>query len=161
MTAPTALIAEDEPLLAAALKADLAALWPGLQLLPLQADGRSALEAALAQLPDLCFLDIRLPALSGLEVAAALAEDWPDGRAFPCSEGTSGRNYRGQCGRAGGAGAHGLTDVCSRPRRRALNFIELARVTKVRGSKAPAFVLAVGDLAGAAPERRQRSDREA
>ena len=83
MTAPTALIAEDEPLLAAALKADLAALWPGLQLLPLQADGRSALEAALAQLPDLCFLDIRMPALSGLEVAAALAEDWPDGRAFP------------------------------------------------------------------------------
>ena len=83
MKPPTALIAEDEPLLAAALKADLAALWPALQLLPLQADGRSALEAALVQLPDLCFLDIRMPALSGLDVAAALAEDWPDGRPFP------------------------------------------------------------------------------
>ena len=82
----TALIAEDEPLLAAALRADLAALWPELTLLPSQADGRSALEAALAQQPDLCFLDIRMPAMTGLEVAAALAEDWPEGagcRPFP------------------------------------------------------------------------------
>ena len=80
---PTALIAEDEPLLAAALKADLAALWPELTLLPPAADGRSALEAALARQPQLCFLDIRMPALSGLEVAAALAEDWPDDVSFP------------------------------------------------------------------------------
>lgn len=83
MNAPTALIAEDEPLLAASLKAELAALWPELQLLPLQADGRSALEAALARLPEVCFLDIRMPALTGLEVAAALAEDWPEQRPFP------------------------------------------------------------------------------
>jgi hypothetical protein len=68
----------------------------------------------------------------------------PDGRAFPHSEGTSGRNDSGQCGQAGGAGAHELTDVCSRPRRRALNFIELVRVTKARGSEALAFVFAVG-----------------
>ncbi len=74
----SALIAEDEPLLAAALRSDLQALWPALQILPLQADGRSALEAALALRPQVCFLDIRMPALSGLEVAAALAEDWPD-----------------------------------------------------------------------------------
>ncbi|MEN9629437.1 MAG: hypothetical protein RJA10_2664 [Pseudomonadota bacterium] len=80
---PTALIAEDEPLLAASLQAELTALWPGLRLLPLQADGRSALDAALARLPDVCFLDIRMPALSGLEVAAALAEDWPEARPFP------------------------------------------------------------------------------
>jgi hypothetical protein len=85
----------------------------------------------------------------------------PDGRAFPHSEGTGGRNDNGQCGQAGGAGAHELTDVCSRPRRRALNFIGLARVTKARGSTALAFVFAVGARAGAAPERRQRSDREA
>jgi DNA-binding LytR/AlgR family response regulator len=80
---PTALIAEDEPLLAAALQADLAALWPELTLLPAQADGRSALDAALAQQPQVCFLDIRMPAMTGLEVAAALAEDWPEGSAFP------------------------------------------------------------------------------
>jgi DNA-binding LytR/AlgR family response regulator len=79
----TALIAEDEPLLAAALRADLAALWPELVLLPTAADGRSALDAALAQQPALCFLDIRMPAMSGLEVAAALAEDWPDAPGSP------------------------------------------------------------------------------
>ena len=83
MAAPTALIAEDEPLLAAALRADLATLWPELRLLPTAADGRSALDAALAQAPELLFLDIRMPGLTGLEVAAALAEDWPDERAFP------------------------------------------------------------------------------
>ena len=84
-----------------------------------------------------------------------------DGRAFPRSEGTSGGNGNGQCGQAGGAGAHELTDVCSRPRRRALNFIGLGRETKIDRSKALAFVFAVGDRAGVAPERSQRSDREA
>ena len=79
----TALIAEDEPLLAAALRADLAALWPELVPLPTAGDGRSALEAALAQQPGGCFLDIRMPAMSGLEVAAALAEDWPDAPGSP------------------------------------------------------------------------------
>lgn len=78
-----ALIAEDEPLLAAALRAELAALWPALELLPPAGDGLSALQAALALSPDLCFLDIRMPSLSGLELAAALAEDWPEGKPFP------------------------------------------------------------------------------
>ncbi len=83
-TTATALIAEDEPLLATALRADLAALWPALKLLPTAADGQTALDTALALQPEVCFLDIRMPALSGLEVATALAEDWPDGgRPFP------------------------------------------------------------------------------
>ncbi|MFO1218910.1 MAG: LytTR family DNA-binding domain-containing protein [Burkholderiaceae bacterium] len=80
---PTALIAEDEALLAQALQSELAALWPELHVLPVAADGRSALEAALAKRPDICFLDIRMPALNGLEVAQALAEDWPDALPFP------------------------------------------------------------------------------
>jgi DNA-binding LytR/AlgR family response regulator len=80
----TALIAEDEPLLAAALQADLARLWPQLQVVAQAGDGHRALDQALALKPDLCFLDIRMPGLSGLEVARALAEDWPDGAAaFP------------------------------------------------------------------------------
>jgi DNA-binding LytR/AlgR family response regulator len=79
----TALIAEDEPLLAAALQAELRSLWPALTQLPPVADGRSALESALAQQPEICFLDIRMPALTGLEVAAALAEDWPEDKPFP------------------------------------------------------------------------------
>ncbi len=81
--AARALVAEDEPLLAAALRAELAALWPGLQLLPTQADGASALATALAERPDICFLDIRMPGMTGLEMAAALAEDWPEGPRFP------------------------------------------------------------------------------
>ncbi len=84
MTAPpTALIAEDEPLLAAALQADLAALWPELQVLATVADGATALAQALALRPTVCFLDIRMPSLSGLETAQALAEDWPEDAPFP------------------------------------------------------------------------------
>ena len=78
-----ALIAEDEPLLAAALQADLARLWPGLQIVAQVADGLSAVRQALALLPQVCFLDIRMPGATGLEAAQALAEDWPDGVPFP------------------------------------------------------------------------------
>ena len=80
---PTALIAEDEPLLAQALAADLARLWPGLQIVALVGDGLSASAQALALRPQVCFLDIRMPGASGLEAAQALAEDWPDGTPFP------------------------------------------------------------------------------
>ena len=83
MNPPTALIAEDEPLLAGALRADLARLWPELKIVALAGDGQQAVEQALAQRPTLCFLDIRMPGLSGLEAAQALAEDWPDGAPFP------------------------------------------------------------------------------
>jgi DNA-binding LytR/AlgR family response regulator len=86
MISPTALIAEDEPLLAEALRADLAKLWPELQVVALAGDGQQAVEQALALRPTLCFLDIRMPGLSGLEAARALAEDWPgevNGPHFP------------------------------------------------------------------------------
>jgi DNA-binding LytR/AlgR family response regulator len=78
-----ALIAEDEPLLAAGLQADLAALWPQLQIAAIVGDGASAVEHALALKPAVCFLDIRMPGLSGLEAAQALAEDWPADAPFP------------------------------------------------------------------------------
>ncbi len=80
---PTALIAEDEPLLAAALRADLARLWPALQISAQVADGLSAVQQALVLLPRVCFLDIRMPGASGLEAAQALAEDWPADAPFP------------------------------------------------------------------------------
>jgi DNA-binding LytR/AlgR family response regulator len=73
----TALIAEDEPLLAAALAGELARAWPGLQLVAQVGDGSSALRDVLARRPAVCFLDIRMPGLSGLEVAEALVEEWP------------------------------------------------------------------------------------
>jgi DNA-binding LytR/AlgR family response regulator len=74
---PTALIAEDEPLLAEALRADLGRLWPELRVVAMAGDGQQAVDQALALKPTLCFLDIRMPGLSGLEAARALAEDWP------------------------------------------------------------------------------------
>lgn len=76
MTA-TALIAEDEPLLAQALAAELARAWPGLQILACVGDGHSAVESALRLLPQLLFLDIRMPGQDGLAAAAELAERWP------------------------------------------------------------------------------------
>jgi DNA-binding LytR/AlgR family response regulator len=80
---PTALIAEDEPLLAAALQADLARLWPELAIVASVGDGLSAAAQALVLQPAVCFLDIRMPGQTGLEAAQALAEDWPAGTPFP------------------------------------------------------------------------------
>ena len=80
---PRALIAEDEPLLAAGLRADLAALWPELHVVATVADGLQAVSQALSLQPEVCFFDIRMPGCTGLEAAQALAEDWPDGAAFP------------------------------------------------------------------------------
>jgi DNA-binding LytR/AlgR family response regulator len=81
---PRALIAEDEPLLAVELRTALAAAWPELEIVAVVGDGESALERTLALRPDVCFLDIRMPEMSGLEVAHALAEDWrDDAGAFP------------------------------------------------------------------------------
>lgn len=79
----TALIAEDEPLLAAHLKAELLRLWPTLNIVASVGHGEAAVQQALALRPQVLFLDIRMPGLSGLEAAHALAEDWPDGVPFP------------------------------------------------------------------------------
>lgn len=83
MNPPRCLIAEDEPLLAEGLRADLAALWPALQVVASVGDGLRAAEQALALRPDVCFFDIRMPGATGLEAAQALAEDWSDDAAFP------------------------------------------------------------------------------
>jgi DNA-binding LytR/AlgR family response regulator len=73
----TALIAEDEPLLAQALHAELALAWPELRLLAQAVDGDDAVERALAHRPGVVFLDIRMPGRSGLEAAEAIVEEWP------------------------------------------------------------------------------------
>jgi DNA-binding LytR/AlgR family response regulator len=74
---PTALIAEDEPLLATALQAELAAVWPALRVLATVGDGHSAVAQALALQPDVLLFDIRMPGQTGLEAAAELADAWP------------------------------------------------------------------------------------
>ncbi|MEJ8855302.1 LytTR family DNA-binding domain-containing protein [Variovorax robiniae] len=77
MTRPTALIAEDEQLLAQALRAELAQAWPELDVVAMVGDGRSAVVAALERLPEVLFLDIRMPGQDGLSAAAELADTWP------------------------------------------------------------------------------------
>jgi len=84
MTAqPSALIAEDEPLLAQALQTELARAWPQLRIVATVGDGTSAVAQALALQPDVLFFDIRMPGQSGLEAAVELADEWPDGQPFP------------------------------------------------------------------------------
>ena len=68
----TALIADDEPHLARALAAELATLWPELQLLHVARNGIEAAERIAALQPDVAFLDIQMPGLSGLEVAQGI-----------------------------------------------------------------------------------------
>ena len=75
-TPATALIAEDEPLLAQAMRAELAKAWPTLQVLASVGDGATAVTQALALRPDVLFFDIRMPGMSGLEAAAELADQW-------------------------------------------------------------------------------------
>jgi DNA-binding LytR/AlgR family response regulator len=72
-----ALIAEDEPLLAQALQAELALAWPELQVVAIVGDGRSAVREALRLLPQVLFFDIRMPGLDGLAAATELADAWP------------------------------------------------------------------------------------
>lgn len=71
--APTAVLAEDEPLLADELADLLHALWPQLQIVSRAGDGVAALNAIETHAPDLAFLDIHMPLLTGIEVARQLA----------------------------------------------------------------------------------------
>jgi DNA-binding LytR/AlgR family response regulator len=68
MTAPRILVADDEPLLRAELVEALERLWPEAQIAAAQ-DGIEALRLGREWLPDVAFLDIRMPGLDGLEVA--------------------------------------------------------------------------------------------
>jgi DNA-binding LytR/AlgR family response regulator len=83
MSVVTALIAEDEPLIAQALAADLVRAWPGLQIVATVGDGLQAVAQTLALRPRLCFLDIRMPGLDGLSAAQAIVEDWPPDTPLP------------------------------------------------------------------------------
>lgn len=78
MTKPvTCVVAEDEQLFRDALLALLRQEWPALEVVAACEDGGAALEAIGEFRPDVAFLDIRMPGLTGLEVAAATAEASP------------------------------------------------------------------------------------
>ncbi len=68
-TNPTALIADDEPLLRSSLARMLAAAWPELELVGEARNGREAVAMYQDKLPQVCFLDVHMPGLSGVEAA--------------------------------------------------------------------------------------------
>ncbi len=70
-------IAEDEALLRQSLLTSLGQVWPELEIVAECEDGASALDAIAEHQPDVAFLDIRMPGLTGLEVAAASVEASP------------------------------------------------------------------------------------
>ena len=74
---PKCIVAEDEKLLSAALQRELAKAWPDLEIVAVCEDGGEALEAIATHQPDVAFLDIRMPGLTGMEVAAAAADASP------------------------------------------------------------------------------------
>jgi DNA-binding LytR/AlgR family response regulator len=74
---PVAVLAEDEALLRKALRDALSRAWPELTIAAECEDGASALEAIAEHAPDVAFLDIRMPGLTGLEVAAAASDASP------------------------------------------------------------------------------------
>ncbi|TNJ35689.1 LytR/AlgR family response regulator transcription factor [Arenimonas terrae] len=69
---PTALIADDEPLLRKSLLRLLAAAWPELEVVAQARNGREAVAMFEAQQPDVCFLDVQMPGLSGVDAARAI-----------------------------------------------------------------------------------------
>ncbi len=67
-----ALIADDEPNLAEDLRDRLRSLWPELEIPAMASNGLDALRAIDDEAPDVAFLDIRMPGLSGIEVASRI-----------------------------------------------------------------------------------------
>ena len=66
---PTALIADDEPLLREALARQLAQAWPQLEIVAQARNGREAVKLFEARQPAVCFLDVHMPGLSGMDAA--------------------------------------------------------------------------------------------
>jgi len=72
-SAPTALIADDEPLLRESLRGHLARLWPELAIVAEARNGREAVELFDTHLPQVAFLDVHMPGLNGIEAGRSIA----------------------------------------------------------------------------------------
>ncbi|HTT09580.1 MAG TPA: LytTR family DNA-binding domain-containing protein [Burkholderiaceae bacterium] len=72
MKAPTAVVADDEPLLRAQLVDSLAALWPELRVVGEAGHGEEAVRKVASERPDIAFLDIEMPGLNGLQAATQI-----------------------------------------------------------------------------------------
>lgn len=157
---PTALIAEDEPLLAQALQAELDRAWPALEVLASVGDGAAAVERALALRPDVLFFDVRMPGRTGLEAAVELADEWPAGAAFPALVFvTAYEQYAVQAFEAQ------AVDYVLKPVQRARLARTVARVQEVLARRAPggagfeATLAQLRALMAAGPQRPQETLR--
>ena len=74
INSPSALIADDEPLLRIELQERLAEIWPELRIVAHARNGREAIEKFEACSPDICFLDVRMPGLSGVDAAREIGK---------------------------------------------------------------------------------------
>lgn len=71
---PRAVIADDERLMRDQLRARLAQVWPALEIVAEAKNGLEAIQAVKDQQPDVIFLDIRMPGLTGVEAAKEIAQ---------------------------------------------------------------------------------------
>lgn len=72
---PTALIADDEPLLRESLARLLGEVWPELEIVAEARNGRETIRLFDAKRPDVCFLDVHMPGLSGIDAANHIGHD--------------------------------------------------------------------------------------
>jgi DNA-binding LytR/AlgR family response regulator len=83
-TTVTAVIADDERLMREQLRARLSEAWPELQIVAEAKNGAEAVALVDQHRPDLAFLDIRMPGLTGVDAARQIAQlDWPDDQPLP------------------------------------------------------------------------------
>jgi len=138
MTRPTALIAEDERVLRDELRAELEALWPELDVVAEAANGVEALWQVERHAPQVLFLDIEMPELSGLQLA---------------------RQVQHRChvvfvtafeAHAVAAFEHGAIDYVLKPYDRARLAVTIARVKERLASRPPALDGVLSELAAAA-----------
>ena len=119
----TAIIADDERLMREQLRARLTEVWPDLQILAEAKNGEEAVAAVHEHRPDLAFLDIRMPGMTGIEAARAI------GDACHVVFITAYNEY------AVDAFEHGAVDYVLKPAERERLEITVARLKKRLGSK--------------------------
>ncbi len=79
-----AVLADDERLMREQMRARLAEVWPELELVAEAKNGIEAVQAVREHLPDIVFLDIRMPGLTGVEAARQIAQlELPDDALLP------------------------------------------------------------------------------
>lgn len=120
---PTAIIADDERLMREQLRARLAEVWPELEILAEARNGEEAVTAVSEHQPDLAFLDIRMPGMTGIEAARAI------GDACHIVFITAYNEY------AVDAFEHGAVDYVLKPAERERLEITVARLRKRLGTK--------------------------